>query len=851
MKYISRSNGMKSWQLWVAAALILGLAACGSDEPEQEQEQEQGQEAASCSVEEAENGQVLVTCPDGTMATISGPTSDATTCSYDESNGEVRISCDDGTDVVIQDGVDGESGSSCSVQENPDGTATIACDDGSSTDIGTPSQTPVPTEMSMELLAGVTSVGTSDGIGTETRMDGALDGVYDPSGEFMFFVDTFNMTIRRFGLRTQRVVTLAGQAGQKGASDGIGTQATFEGPRGIAIHPEGERLFIADGFNCTIREMNVATHEVTTLTGQAGECGAVDGDLQDARFRLTIGMVMESSGRYLYVADRGNNAIRRIDLNDGVVETIAGQLPDPMESGNQFRGHADGVEAAAQFAGPGGIDLAEDEETLYINDTFNSVIRSLALVDKSASGGPELHEVMTIAGSPGESGNVDAVGGDARFQISQGIARAEDGLFVAGFHNTIRRIDINTLEVTTVAGQTSVGGSADGPYFDARFGVSFGILAHPDGRRVYYMDRSNNSIRLYDRLTRSVSTVMGAPEPTEWRNGEVGESRMSSPRGVVSNAEGTRVYVADRSNQVIRLFDSETGILSTLAGLPGGSGFANGVADEARFHNPQGLWLNSDESSLFVADSGNDAIRRVDLLSSEVTTVVGRPLVEDETSTDGTLEEALLDSPFGIVGYEGGSAAVLYVTDYGSDLVRRVDLGGDVTTMAGGGEADPMDPSAIDGVASDAIFDGPTGVAVTADGETLYVADESHHVIRRIVLSTGQVETIVGDIGVRDSFDGVGQDATFNRPAHIVLTQGDEVLLVSDRVNYAIRHVDLAGSAVTTLVGDLGTSGGTGFQFTPLDEARLYFTSGVTVAGDDVILTADQALLRVAGILGD
>ncbi len=824
------------WKRWIIVGMMFSLAACGGGETEQEE--------TSCSVEELDDGRVRIDCPDGTTATIAAPSADdAASCDFQESNGELRVTCDDGTDLVIRDGVDGTSGSACSVDENSDGTATISCDDGTSATIGTPTPDTGPDFTALELLAGVTSVGTDDGVGTATRMNGALDGVYDPSGEFLYFVDSFNMTIRRFSLLTQQVVTLAGQAGIKGASDGVGFDATFEGPRGIAIHPDGDRLFIADGFNCTIREMDLNTNEVTTLTGQAGECDAVDGSLEDARLRLTIGMVMESSGRYIYLSDRGNDAIRRIDLEDQVLETIAGELGD--------WGHADGVGADARFDGPGGIDLSEDESILYINDTFNNVIRALIVAVDEDDDETNLFEVSTIAGSPGQGGNVDGVGADARFQVSQGLARADDALFVAGFHNSIRRIDLDTWEVSTVAGQSGVSGSVDGPYFDARFGVSFGILAHPDGRRVYYMDRGNNNIRLYDRLTREVTTVMGAPEPTVWRDGPTGTSRMNSPRAVVANQDGSRLFVADQLNHVIRSFDTETGTLSTIAGLPGRSGFIDGLADEARFFRPEGLWLDSDETYLYVADAWNDSIRRVNVVTSQVTTVVGRPLAAGEGSTDGDLESALLDWPFGIAGHETPDGLVLFVTDHWSGLVRRVDLNTDeVTTIAGGGEVDPDEPWVIDGTGADAVFNRPTGLAIASDGETLYVADQSHQVIRRIDLDTNEVETFVGDVGVRDSFDGVGDDATFDFPSHIALVDDDR-LLVADRWNYSIRHVDIPAASVTTIVGELGVVGGGSAQFTPLDEARMYFTNGVTVAGEDLILTADQALLRVVGIFGD
>ena len=833
------SRNLSLFTLLAAAMLAApGLVGCGGGEDQ----------ASNCTVEELASGQTRIECPDGSTALISGPTGEATSCTFDQEGDEIRITCDDGTDLVLRDGIDGTSGSSCSVEEHVDGTASIVCDDGSSTTIGTPAPGLPAGALALELLGGVTSVGTTDGVGTETRMDGALDGVYDPTGEFLYFVDTFNMTIRRFGLRTGRVITLAGQAGQKGASDGLGTAATFEGPRGIAIHPDGERVFIADGFNCTIRELNLTTTEVTTLTGQPGECAAADGAFEDARFRLTIGMVMDSTGRYLYAADRGNNVIRRIDLEDQIVETIGGQLP--LEGPGQFRGFADGIGPAAQFAGPGGIDLSADETILYINDTFNNVIRTLRVQVSDDDPSQELFEVTTIAGSPGQGGNVDGIGADARFRISQGLARAADGLFVAGFHNSIRRIDLQTYEVTTVAGQNGVGGSSDGPSFDARFGVSFGILAHPDGRRLYYMDRGNNNIRLFDRLTGEVTTVMGAPEPTGWKDGPVNTSRFHSPRGVVANADGTRFFISDRTNQVIRMFNAETGYLSTLAGLPGRSGFADGIADEARFTDPEGLWLDEEETYLYIADYSNDAIRRLELSTGMVTTLAGRPLLDDEEHQDGTLTTALFDLPYALAGHVVGDGLVLYVSDYGSDLIRRIDLGaGEVTTIAGGAEENTENPAAIDGIGADARFDGPTGLVLSPNGETLYVADQFHHVIRSIALSSGEVTTLVGDIGVRDAFDGVGDDATFSNPAHLAITSDGQTLVVADRTNYAIRKVDLPSLEVTTLIGALGTAGGSSSLFTPLEEARLYFTAGVTIVNDDVVFTADQALLRVSSLL--
>jgi DNA-binding beta-propeller fold protein YncE len=759
--------------------------------------------------------------------------------------GGAEVSCPDGTKIMLKDGetgapgtpgAPGAPGQSCTIVANGEGAAQIRCPDGTTAEVET-RRPPAPAgELVAELLAGVTSVGSADGVGTQTRMDGALDGAFSPDGEFLYFVDTFNMTIRRFGLRTQRVTTLAGTPGRKGASDGVGAAASFEGPRGIAMHPDGKRIFIADGFNCTIRQLELPTMLVTTLAGQSGQCAAADGAFEDARFRLTIGLAMDPGGRYLYLSDRGNHSIRRMDLMTRQVETIAGLLPVGAPSSSS--GSADGQGSAARFNGPGGIALSADGTRLFVNDTFNSTIRSVQL------GAPAT--VTTIAGQPGQSGNVDGVGAAARFSISQGLTWAADGLYVAGFHGTIRRVDPDTGAVVTVAGVAGESGSADGPAFDARFGVAFGVRAHPDGRRIYYMDRGNNSIRLFDRLAQTVTTVMGAPEPKGWRDGDRARARMNGPAGVAVSADGQRVYVLDRDNHLVRLYDVQRGLLSTLVGLPGRAGFVDGALDQARLRSPEGLWLDESGGVLYIADTGNDALRKLELSTGMLSTVVGRPLAQGESWVDGPLMQARLDTPVGVVGGRVNGQLVLYVSDAGSDRIRMVSPSA-VSTLAGGGTAPT--PDQIDGVGEQAVFDAPAGLALSADGATLYVADQGHEVIRAVTVATGATVTLAGDVGEADAFDGVGPDATFNSPGQLALHADGRRLLIVDEANHAIRQLDLMTREVTTVVGELGVSGGTGLDFTPLNALRLYFPAGVAITGDSVYLSADAALMRVERLL--
>ncbi len=795
----------------------LVLSACsGEPEPEPPDELDLVIEN-SCRIEPNGEGTPRLSCDDGTSLLLPPRVgSMACVASEDSSEEVISITCADGTNATV---ASTSEAAGCRLEARACGATYLVCGAGGEAQVLTDDAGASPNEPTLELLAGATSVGTSDGVGDQVRMDGAVEGQFDARGEFLYFVDTFNVTVRRYEASTNTVTTLAGTPGRKGAADGQGADASFEGPRGVAVHPDGERVFIADGFNCTIRQLALSTNTVTTLAGSAGSCDDVDGPLADARFRLTIGMTVEPSGRYLYLADRGNDSIRRVDLEDEVVETVAGG-----------------------FNGPGGIALSADASTLYVNDTFSSTIRAVSLEDRSADGGPALFEVTDIAGSRGNSGNADGIGAEARFDISQGLTRAGDDLYVAGFHNTLRKIDPATGQVTTVAGADGVDGSEDGDAADARFGIAFGLTGSPDGRHVYYLDLGNNNIRRYGTQDGRVITVAGAVDPTGWLDGAPGTSRMDQPGQVWASADGCRVYVVDSGNDVIRRVDRGTREIVTIAGNPQESGFIDGVGDAARFDFPYGIWVDMQERFAYVTDTGNDAVRRIELATGEVTTILGGPDAGAGASRDGAFETARLLTPAAIVGRARlGDTSRLYVTEADTSTVRLIDLdAGTLSTIAGGGPRNPRQVGP-DGVGVSAEFDTPIGLALDADAGILYVAEQAHHLIRAVRLSDTAVTTIAGTLDEPGPFDGSGLDASFDNPGQLSLYDG--VLYVADIGNHALRRIELDGARVTTVLGTLGAAGGSGQDVVPSAEAGLSFPVGVSATPEGLSLSNDAALM--------
>ncbi len=315
--------------------------------------------------------------------------------------------------------------------------------------------------------AGVT--GFANGTGTSATFFNP--GGIATDGTNLYVADTFNDTVRQINIATGLVNTIAGQAGKRGSADGTGASATFSNPYGITT--DGTNLYVADTFNRTIRKINISTGQVTTIAGQAGITGSADGTGTSATFSNPFGITTD--GTCLYVSDTGNDTIRKINIATGLVTTIAGQAG--------AIGNADGTGTAATFDQPEGITT--DGTYLYVADTFNRTIRKINI---------STGLVSTMAGLAGNAGSADGQGSAARFDVPRGITTDGTYLYVSdSVNDTVRQINISTGQVTTIAGQAGNVGSADGIGASATFSNPFGITT--DGKALYVADTKNDTVR--------------------------------------------------------------------------------------------------------------------------------------------------------------------------------------------------------------------------------------------------------------------------------------------------------------------------------------------------------------------
>ncbi len=273
-------------------------------------------------------------------------------------------------------------------------------------------------------------------------------------------------------------------------------------------------------------------------------------------------------------------------------------------------------------------------------------------------------------------------------------------------------------------------------------------------------------------------------------DGSATVSRFYLPAAVAMDGAGT-FYVADKNNHTIRKVTA-AGAVSTLAGSGGLSGSTDGTGSGARFKNPSALALDG-SGNLFVADSGNQTIRKVSP-AGVVTTLAGSP--GNPGSTDGTGGGALFNTPAGVAVDGSGN---VFVSDSLNHTLRKVASGGVVTTFAGSAGA----PGSLDGTGIAASFDTPTGLAIDGSGN-LYVADSLNHTIRK-VSSLAVVGTLAGMAGTPGSTDATGLLASFNTPTGVAV-DGSGNVYVGDKGNDLVRKVT-SGGVVSTLAGIAGSAG--------------------------------------------
>jgi kumamolisin len=334
-----------------------------------------------------------------------------------------------------------------------------------------------------------------------------------------------------------------------------------------------------------------------------------------------------------------------------------------------------------------------------------------------------------------------------------------------------------------------------------------------------------------------ISTLAGTAGDIGTTSAAGSAARFNYPSGVALDSSGN-IYVADDNNNQIRKI-TPAGVVSTPFGnLSGAKGNANGTGNNATFTLPNAVCIDSSDN-IYVADSGNNVIRKI--TGTTVTTYVG--------------VSGGLSNPNGVAVDGSGN---IYIADTGHDTIRKVTPSGSVSILAG------ITNSPGDQDGDNATFNAPEAVAVTSDGSAIYVADYGNFSIRKIT-SDGYTTTVAGTSQLAGYQDGLATQALFNAPTGVALDSAGNLYITDSLVtptgvdqqtglvivaagNEVVRKLSTSG-IVTTVAGDpaiYGSSDGTGTA------AQFYSVQAVTVAtsGDLILADTYNQTVRIAANAG-
>ena len=299
-----------------------------------------------------------------------------------------------------------------------------------------------------------------------------------------------------------------------------------------------------------------------------------------------------------------------------------------------------------------------------------------------------------------------------RLDFPAGLATDGRAVYVANSrNNTVEAIDATSKSLRIVAGTLFQQGSNDGIGPAARFNSPDGMTIN--GQNLYLCDTNNSDIRQIT-VSGTVTTIAGTANISGTEDGTGSAAHFNQPTQIAT--DGTTLYVADSGNSTIRRITLADMKVKTVGGQAGTSGKTEGGVDKSLFSGPRGVAV--DKKAIYVADTGNDIIRMIDISSLQTSTLAG---TGEEGDKDGPANQAQFNNP-GAICTDG---AFLYVLDADNHSIRKIDLSAKTVTKL----------TLVNGHIG-------SGCALTSDGKQLYFSDTTENAVEVVDTSSGNVSTL-------------------------------------------------------------------------------------------------------------
>jgi hypothetical protein len=654
------------------------------------------------------------------------------------------------------------------------------------------------------------------GPATSAMLNSPVGVALDSRGN-LFIVDNV-CVIRR--VDAAGIITTAvgnGTCGYSGDS-GLATNASLNslGDDAVTFDSSGN-MFIADFGNNVIRRVDAVTQIITTVAGNGTAGYSGDGGLAtSASLNSPTGVAVDALGN-LFIADLYNNVIRRVDAATQIITTYAGNGTSPSYPPSAPPSGVGGPATGVAVGLPGGIAL-DSSGDLFIADSYGYLWR----VD--ASGNITIWAGTGIVGFSGDGGPATSA------ELSSAVypvIDASGNIFIADqMNNRVRRIDAKSpYNITTLAGGGS--GGDGGPATSAVLGAVFGVAVDNSGN-IFIPDWGNYRVRRVDASTGNITTVGGNGIGNLPLIGDGGGSWGFWDTGVAVDATGN-MFVEDLGGDSIRQVDP-LGNITTVAGN-GTHGYSGdgGPAIDASLNLAYFPAVAVDSSgNLFIADAGNCVIRRVDTANPRtITTVAGN----NNCGYSGDGGPATSASLFYPVGVATDSLGDLFIADYVNNRVRRVDVKGTITTVAGNG----LPGFSGDGGPATSASLVAVGIAVDSLGNILISYGNR---VRRVDSVTGIISTIAGNGSQGFAGDGgPALNAVFNGEIGLAVDSGGNIF-IADGGNRRIRRI--SAFPVASLISSTAAFGNQPVGTTSPPQPVTLYNSGMAALSISSIATSAE-----------
>jgi DNA-binding beta-propeller fold protein YncE len=588
----------------------------------------------------------------------------------------------------------------------------------------------------------------------------------------VYIADTKDNAVKEWNAATQTLGTLV--------SSGL------NGPQGVAVDAAGN-VYIADTQDNAIKEWNAATQTLSTLVS-SGLSGPQ-------------GVAVDASGN-VYIADTGNSAIKVLprafvpgrpisERATAGSDALAAVLPANISLTRVFAPSSDQSWLTIGGVSGGVVNFSFTKNTGAARTADITLLGQQIAVTQAVAAGSDIITTIAGNGTRGYSGNGKLMTA-AEFSDPAAVAvDAAGDIFIADYvNNCIREANAATGDMTTIAGNGTMGSSGDGGAATAAQLDEPAALALDSAGDIFIADDGGNRIRevkyTTNYATSTIITVAGdGKRGFSGDGGQATAAEFDRPSGVAVNATGTILYIADEWNNRIREVNLATGVITTVAGNgTGGYSGDGGQATAAKLDSPWALAMDS-AGDLFIADVGNNRIREMNAATNVISTVAGDGTA-GYSGNGGKATAAELDVPRGMAVDAAGD---IFFADVNNNCVREVNYTlnyatSTITTIAGTGSGGY---SGDGGPATAAELHYPEAVALDASGN-LYVADMVNNRIREVAGATSSVSV---------TLNPAASTTTADSPA-----KGDGVAITATALNSA--GTVNAGPALPTAVPSAG-----------------------------------------------